>query len=213
MTTSTLLVVGNGATARMAMSVAAVTRPDCDVRLVELATNDIATLDVGSLGLPPGQAMVFAAIGPSALGFARFDLWAKLKFAGYRFATLTHPAASCDPTVTLGENVLIGAGTIIADGASVGRGTVVGAGSVIAADTSIAPWCWLATGVMLGTGCSVGSHTVFGVGSRVADGAVIGATCELDSRDVLRGTYASGTFITPEFPVGGARFIAHPSAR
>lgn len=205
-----LLVIGNGATASAAMAIATAVRPPGEVLHVELATNDIATFDVGSLGMSPERATVFAAIGYSALNFARYDLWAKLKLAGYPFATLVHPAAICDRSSTLGENGMIGAGTVVDSGASIGRGTVVGPGSIVSSGTVIGAWNWLAAGTMIGNACSIGMHCVLGVGTRLADGTMIGSTSEMDSGDVLRGSYPEGTFLTPEFPTMGARLVRAP---
>jgi UDP-3-O-[3-hydroxymyristoyl] glucosamine N-acyltransferase len=203
-----LVVIGSGPMLTLALSLATAERGADHVHAIVLDSRDIATFDAMSLtDHAPGTTEAFAAVGSSALNFARFDLWAKLKLAGYRCATLVHRDARCDPSVTLADNVLVGAAAVVQAGASIGRGSIVGAGSIVGVDTKIAPWCWLANGVVLGNQVSLGAHAVLGVGVGIADVASIEGPCEIDVAGTYRGAYGPGTFISPEFPLPGARVV------
>jgi hypothetical protein len=182
------------------------------VSVIELATQDIASFDTTSLGPTTKETTIFPAIGPAALNFARFDLWAKLKLAGRRIGTLVHPAAQCDESAHFGEGTMVCAGATLDAGANVGMGTIIGPGSVIGVDVSIGPWCWLGTGVKVAPLVSVGSHVVLGSGMVLSDRAKVGDTCEIDTGTVCRGEYPSGTFIGPEFPCPGAHLLRVSSA-
>lgn len=208
MNPTNLVVVGNGPLLALAVAIATAERGAERIHTVALEPQEIAMFDVSSLGeRAPGVTDVFAAIGPAALNFARFDLWAKLKLAGYRCATLVHRSANCDPSAMLADNVLVGAAAVVDAGASVARGSIVNAGSIVGANTTVGAWCWLASGVILGTQSSIGSHSVLGMGVNIADGASINGPCEIDTPGMYRGEWAEGTFLSPEFSLPGARLV------
>lgn len=203
-----LVVIGEAPVAAQAASIGALLRGAAQVRVFELLPDQIGTTTLELLSdFPAGTIDVFAAIGPSALNYARFDLWAKLRLSGYRCATLVHPRAIVDPTVSLGDNVLVGPGAVVEPGATVGRGSIIGAASVVGASCAIAPWCWLAAGVALGAGAKVGSHTVLGPGVHILDRAEFAGPGEISIAGAYRGVMAAGTFIAPEFPQSAARLI------
>ena len=93
-----LVVVGEAPLATLAATIGVMERGAANVRLVELTPDRIATSELEFLsGDPAGSTDVFAAIGLSALNYARFDLWAKLKLAGYRCATVNPSRPPCEP--------------------------------------------------------------------------------------------------------------------
>jgi UDP-3-O-[3-hydroxymyristoyl] glucosamine N-acyltransferase len=202
-----MLIVGDGVAARMAEAIARARSDDDVVSVIELAPQDIGGFDTSALGPATSETAIFPAIGPSALNFARFDLWAKLKLAGFRIGTLIHPAARCDASARFAEGVMVCAGATVDAGAYVGKGTIIGSGSLIGIDASVGAWCWLSTGVKIGPQASVGSHVVLGSGMVLADRAKVGDTCEIDTGTVCRGEYPTGTFISPEFPLPGAHLM------
>jgi acetyltransferase-like isoleucine patch superfamily enzyme len=203
-----LVVIGEAPLATLAAAIGVMERGTANVRVVELAPDSIATDTLDSLSADPPEATdVFAAIGLSALNYARFDLWAKLRMKGYRCATLVHPRAHVDPSAVLADNVLIGPNASIESDVHVGRGTIVGAAASIGTAASIAPWCWLARGVVIGALASVGAHTVLGTGVQLADRTQFQGPGEIDVAGAYRGVYPAGTFVSPEFRSGGARLV------
>jgi acetyltransferase-like isoleucine patch superfamily enzyme len=203
-----LVVIGEAPLATLAAAIGVMERGTAIVRVVELAPDSIATDTLDSLSADPPEATdVFAAIGLSALNYARFDLWAKLRMKGYRCATLVHPRAHVDPSAVLADNVLIGPNASIESDVHVGRGTIVGAAASIGTAASIAPWCWLARGVVIGALASVGAHTVLGTGVQLADRTQFQGPGEIDVAGAYRGVYPAGTFVSPEFRSGGARLV------
>lgn len=203
-----LVVVGESPLATLAATIGVMERGAGSVRVVDLTPDRIASTDLDFLaGDSPESTDVFAAIGLSALNYARFDLWAKLKLKGYRCATLVHPRAFVDPSAVLADNVLVGPNVSIEPEARVGRGTIVGAATNIGTAASIGPWCWLARGVVVGARASVGAHTVLGAGVQLADGTTFPGPGEIDVAGACRGAFAAGTFVSPEFPGHGARLV------
>lgn len=205
-----LVVVGESPLATLAATIGVMERGAGSVRVVDLTPDRIASTDLDFLaGDSPESTDVFAAIGLSALNFARFDLWAKLRLAGYRCATLIHPHAYVDASAALADNVLVGPSVSIEPEARVGRGTIVGAATSIGTAATIAPWCWLARGVVVGANAGVGAHVVLGTGVQLADRTEFPGPGEIDVAGTYRGRISQGTFISPEFPVPVARLLQH----
>lgn len=205
-----LVVVGEAPLATLAATIGVMERGAGNVRVVELAPDRIADSELGFLADdPPDATDVFAAIGLSALNYARFDLWAKLKLKGYRCATLVHPRACVDASAMLVDNVLVGPSASIEPEARVGRGTIVTAATSVGTAAAIGPWCWLARGVVVGAQAAVGAHVVLGTGVQLADRTEFPGPGEIDVAGTYRGKIAQGTFISPEFPVRAARLLHH----
>jgi len=204
----TLVVVGEAPLATLAASIGIADRGKDRVRIIDLAPDRIADDPLESLShVDPASADVFAAIGVSALNFARYDLWARLRFNGFRCAALVHPRAFVDPSAVLGENALVGPGAIVEPGAKVGRGTIVGSGAVVGTGSEIGLWCWLGSRATVGTRAKVGAHSVLGSGVHLADGAEFAGPGEIDVPGTYRGRFEPGTFIAAGFPSPGARLV------
>lgn len=203
-----LVVVGEAPLATLAAAIGVMERGAARVRVVELAPDQIAATDLGFLsGDPPETTDTFAAIGLSALNYARFDLWAKLRLKGYRCAALAHPRACVDSTATLGDNVLVGPNAVLEPEVRIGRGTIVGASSTVGTASSVGPWCWIARGGVVGAKVSVGAHVVLGCGVQLSDNARFPGPGEIDVAGTYRGVFAAGTFVSPEFAPAGARLV------
>ena len=206
-----LVVIGEPPLATLAGAIGVMERGTAGVRVVELSPDRIASDPLDFLHDDPAEATdVFAAIGPSALNYARFDLWAKLRMKGYRCATLVHPRAHVEPSVSLADNVLVGPNASIESEVRIGRGTIVGAATSIGTAATIAPWCWLARGVVIGAQASIGAHTALGTGVQLADRTQFPGPGEIDVAGAYRGTYPAGPFVSPEFRTAGARLVRTP---
>ena len=146
----------------------------------------------------------------SALNYARFDLWAKLRLQGFRCATLVHPRAFVDPSAMLADNVLVGPGAIIEPDANIGARNDRQAGAQRSARRrNVGPWCWVARRVVVGTGATVGAHVCSESGVHLADHTEFPGPGEIDVAGTYRGKFTAGTFVAPEFPVPGARLVRH----
>ena len=203
-----LVVIGEAPLATLAAAIGVMERGRARVRTVELAPDQIGDSDLAFLADDPSESTdVFAAIGLSALNYARFDLWAKLRLKGYRCATLIHPRADVDPSATLADNVLVGPNATIEPHVRVGRGTIVGAAASIGTAASIGPWDWIARGVVIGARATIGAHVVLGNGVQLADRTELSGPAEIDVAGTYRGMIPAGTFISPEFRSDAARLV------
>jgi acetyltransferase-like isoleucine patch superfamily enzyme len=206
----TLVIVGEAPLATLALTIGVADRGAQRVRVVELAPDRIAEDPLDALAIDtPETTDAFAAIGVAALNFARFDLWAKLRFKGFRCPALVHPRAFVDPSALLGDNVLVGPGAVVEPGAKVGRGTIVGSAAVIGTGSEVGPWCWLASRVVVGAGSRVGAHTVLGGGVHLADRTEFAGPGEIDVAGSYHGRFEPGTFIASGFPYPGVRLMGN----
>ena len=204
-----LIVVGELPVATLAASIASSDRGAELVRVVELATDQIASIGAEFLaGVAPDSTEVFAAIGSSALNWARFDMWAKLRTRGFRFATLVHATAYVDSAAEVGENVLVGPGVVIESGVAIGRGTLVGSSAILAAGSTIGAWAWIGRHAVVGASSKVGDHTFIGAGVRLDDRTEFPGPGVLDVPRAYGGRIAPGTFYSAEFPTVPARFLS-----
>ena len=196
-----LVIVGQEPVASLAAAIGAAARGTDRVRVVPLTPDRIADFDAGQLASEPTDSTdAFAAIGLSALNYARYDLWAKLRLAGYRCAPLVHPAAQVDASASLGDNVLVGPMAAVEPDAALGPGSILNAGAIVGSSARIGAWCWLARGTIVGAGCAVGDHVVLGSGVELADHTIFPGPGEIDVPGAYRGSYPAGTFRAPEFP-------------
>ena len=203
MTHSRLVIIGDGLVARQALSIAAFIAPAPEVRAEVLTPEQIWRTDLEFLNSDtPTCTEVFAAIGLEALNYARFDLWAKVRLAGFRCARLVHPAATIDPTAHVGGNCLVGAHVSIGPDVRLGEGCILNSGARIEAGTVIGSFCWIGANATLGGDTKVGAHTVFGAGVHIASGMTVGAHCEVTlpgsyDQPLAEGTFASRWFASP----------------
>ena len=191
----------------LAAAIATRTRPEGSFRLVELHADNIGSTDLRFLADDdPARTQVFAAVGLHALNFARYDLWAKFRFKGYKTATLVHPTADIEPSAQIGENCLIGPFVSIGAKARIGRATVLMGRNDVALNGNVGPFSWMARGAGIGPSASVGSHVVLGENVMVCDGVTVGDHSEISVPGAYRHPVAQGTFLSAAFD-GPARMI------
>lgn len=149
-------------------------------------------------GAPP-DARCFVAVDQSALNFARFDAWARLRMIGRRLTTLVHPSAVVDPTAQVGENCWIGARAVIEPQAKLGADVFVGASALVGPKAEIGAHGWLGAGALVGADAVVGSHVVIGADVRIGAGVTIGRHSSIDVPGAYTSTLAERTYIDPLF--------------
>ena len=143
MNPETLTIIGDGAIVRDAASIARRTRDPASVLVESLAPDSIATSALAFLReADQATTAVFAAIGVSALNYARFDLWARLRLLGYRCATLVDPSAAIDPSAKLADNVMIGAYAVIGADVELRSGTIVQSRACIQVGAKVDRFSW-----------------------------------------------------------------------
>jgi UDP-3-O-[3-hydroxymyristoyl] glucosamine N-acyltransferase len=197
---SKLILAGEGAALALAVAIATRTRPEGSFRVVELRAEEIGSTALEFLAdADPAATQVFAAVGPNALNFARYDLWAKFRFRGFRPATLIHPTADVDPAAEVGENCLIGPLVSIGAGASLGRANTLMGRNDIGVGGHIGSFNWMARGAGLGASATVGSHVVIGEDVMICDRVSVEDHSEIAVAGAYRHSIPRGTFLSAMF--------------
>lgn len=163
------------------------------------STNEIAGDWEGRLGDAPPDARFFVAVDQSALNFARFDAWARLRMAGRHLATLVHPSATVDPTAQLGDNCWVGARAVIEPNAKLAANVFVGAMALVGQKATIGPHGWVGAGAAVGADATIGTHVVIGADVRVGAGVAVGRHSSIDVPGFYRDAVAERTYIDPLF--------------
>lgn len=130
----------------------------------------------------------------------RRALFEKFSTAGYRFASVIHPAATLAREVTLGEGVQLMAGVTLQPGVTIGADTIINTAATadhdcrIGAHTHVAPGAVLCGGVHLGDEVHLGSASTVIQNIRIGDGALVAAgsvvTCDLHAGSRVAGVPA-----------------------
>jgi UDP-3-O-[3-hydroxymyristoyl] glucosamine N-acyltransferase len=165
------------------------------------STNDIAGPWETRLADAPAAARFFVAVDQSALNFARFDAWARLRMAGRRLATLVHPSATVDPTAHLGENCWIGARAVIEPNVKLAADVFVGATALVGLNASVGAHGWMGAGAAVGADATIGTHVVIGADVRVGAGVAVGRHSSIDVPGFYGSALAERTYIDPLFEV------------
>jgi acetyltransferase-like isoleucine patch superfamily enzyme len=120
------------------------------------------------------------AIGYRHLG-ARFDLYERLKAAGYRFPALVHPLAHVARTARVADGAFVMARAVVDTGASVRELAVlwpavtINHDSEVGANTFVSPGAIVCGVSRVGSGCFVGAGAVVTDHVDVADGTFVKA--------------------------------------
>jgi acetyltransferase-like isoleucine patch superfamily enzyme len=199
-TISKLIIVGEGITLDLAVSIAERARYAQRIEVEYVASHEIAAKPLDFLGeISVESTKVFAAIGSQALNYARFDLWAKLRLRGLIVATLIDPSACVIDPFLLGENCLVGPLASIGKGVSVGAGTVVEAGARLSGMSGVGKFTWIGANATLNSSASLGDHSVLGAGTTIDTGVRIGKHCDICALTRCKQNISDGTFISDLF--------------
>jgi UDP-perosamine 4-acetyltransferase len=157
-----------------------------------------------------GVEWAFVALGSNA---ARERIGNNLRTAGFRLATIVHPAAVVMPSAGIGEGVVVMARVVVSadarvdDLAILNTGAVVEHDNLIGAAAHIAPLAALAGNVRIGARALIGVGAAIRPGITVGEDAVIGAgsavVADIPAASVVGGVPARA--LTPAHGSGTER--------
>lgn len=116
---------------------------------------------------PPVYGMVLA-VGYKHLE-ARKRILAAIRAAGYRLATLVHPAAHVHSSAAIGEGAVVMARAIVDRGARLGEASVLWPGANVSHDSAVGANTFVSPGAVVCGFAKVGSSCFVGAGSVIAD--------------------------------------------
>ena len=196
-TPSPIFVVGAGGHARVVIAlaracgldpVACVETDDTGSRSIERTIDGVAVTR-GLEALPAGGCAV-VAIGDNPARERVSDLVRK---RGATLATLVHPEAWIDPSVTLGAGVQVCARVSVGVGVRVGPGAIVNTGAIVDHECEIGAFAHVAPGARLAGRVTVGDRAMVGLGAVVVQTRRIGTDAVVGAGAVVLADVAPGT--------------------
>jgi UDP-perosamine 4-acetyltransferase len=137
--------------------------------------------DDAALAQAADAVMLVNGVGSTRSTAARTALYERFVAAGYRFATVVHPAAVIAGDVALGDGAQVMAGAVLQTGARLGANCIVNTRASVDHDCDIGAGAHIAPGVTLSGGVRIGPGSHIGTGAvviqqvRIGAGALIGA--------------------------------------
>lgn len=128
----------------------------------------VGSFAAASASHPPGEYGLVLAIGYNHLE-ARSRIFAQARAAGYRFATLVHPAAHVHASAKVGEGAVVMARAIVDRAALLGDACVLWPGANVSHDSAVGANTFLSPGAIVCGFACVGSGCFLGAGSVIAD--------------------------------------------
>lgn len=117
---------------------------------------------------PPSAYQIAIAIGYENLS-ARWQVWSRVKAAGYSAPPLVHPRAYVAKSATLGEGTMIMAAAMVDVRAAIGDLAVVWPGACINHDARVAENCFVSPNATLCGYVNLGAHSFVGAGAAIVD--------------------------------------------
>lgn len=128
----------------------------------------LGTLDQVAQTHPPSEYHIALAIGYGNLA-ARWQVWQRVKSAGYSAPALMHPRAYVANSAALGEGVMVMAGAIVDVRARIGDTAVIWPGACINHDSVVGENCFVSPGAILCGYVTLGAHSFVGAGAAIVD--------------------------------------------
>lgn len=144
-----------------------------EINVERLARRDLAVLGPTS-GLSRGDTGVRYVVGIGAPA-ARRRLADQLDQAGWRPATLIHPAATLGFDVRVGEGSVVCAGVRLTTNIGLGRHVHLNPNATVGHDTELGDFVSLNPAASVSGDCVIGAGTLIGVGAVVLNGLTVGA--------------------------------------
>jgi sugar O-acyltransferase (sialic acid O-acetyltransferase NeuD family) len=161
---------------------------------------------------PPGDVLVFVALGFRKMNRLRRSKFEALLAKGYDFATYVHPSNIVPPETTIGRNCFILANQCIDRGVSIGDNVTVWSGCHIGDRSRIADHAWLSSHVCLngdvtvGEQCFLASNCCISPGVHLMPRSFIGANSLITQNTEEGAVHVVPT--TPAQPMDSERFMA-----
>ena len=144
----------------------------------------------------PARFLLLLGVGLVPGRRARLELAARYLAAGFRFATVRHPAAILAEDAVLEEGAQVMAGAVLQTGVRVGPDAVVNTGAIVDHDCVIGAAAHIAPGAVLCGAARVGEAAFVGAGAVVLPATAIGAGALVPAGCVVRADVPAGARAT-----------------
>lgn len=133
---------------------------------------------------PPKEYFMAIAIGYNNLD-VRWDIWKKVKKAGYKLPPLIHPKSYVADSASIGEGAMIMAGVIVDIKTKVGDVSVLWPGVCLNHNSEIGKNIFISPNATICGACTVGKNSFIGAGAVIVD------HCNVPDRSFIK---ANSTF-------------------
>lgn len=110
----------------------------------------------------------------------------------FDWATLVHPFAYVDPTVTLGPGTVVFAGAVVQADTVLGEHVIINTGASVDHDCRVGRFAHIAPGVRLAGAVQVGDKTLIGIGAVVIPERRVGSNCIVGAGAVVTQNIPDG---------------------
>jgi sugar O-acyltransferase (sialic acid O-acetyltransferase NeuD family) len=211
---SKVVLVGGSELARVVLSLLA-DAPDlepvaCSVDAEHLdaaAEIGLPVVDLNALAdsLPPADHELLVCVGYRKVNKAREELTGRMLAAGYRLATLRHPAAWISHDARVGAGCIVFPRAVVEPYASIGNSSILWSGSLVAHDSRIGAFGFLAPNATVAGNVTLGERAFIGANATVRDGVTVGGDCVVGAGAIVKHDLRDGTVLPAAQTPAGQR--------
>ena len=155
---------------------------------------------------PPGDHLLFVAVGYRAVNRHRREVCDAARTRGYELASYVSPEAIVADDVPVGDNTFVFEGAIVQPFASLGSGVIVWSGALVAHDTTIGDNCFIAPRAAIAGNVQLGDNCFVGVNATIRDGVTVARDCVIGAGAIVkRDTEPGAVYSTTPTPVSDRR--------
>lgn len=146
-------------------------------------------------GFSPERVELVNGVGFAIEARLRVDVFTRGQSAGFRFATLVHPAATVAAGVELGEGAQIMAGAVVQPGTVVGANVIINTRASVDHDCHIGAHAHVAPGATLCGRVAIGEGSLVGAGATLMPGVNVGCGCTVGAGALCREDVPDGVLV------------------
>lgn len=142
---------------------------------------------------PPGEYLMFVAIGYQGLNCLRMEKFEFYRSTGYKF--ISCKGHGIDTDLNLGQNSIVMDGAVIQPCAKIGNNVFVWGGALIGHHARIEDNCWITGGAAVGGVSKIGRNTFLGLNATIGNEVNIGSNCMLGAGTVATKNVPDNTVL------------------
>lgn len=124
---------------------------------------------------PPGEFVLFVAIGFRGVNKARAEVYETCKGLGYELISYICSRATCWGHVEIGDNCFVFENNVLQPFVRIGNDVILWSGNHIGHDATIGDHCFITSHVVISGNAHIEPYCFLGVNSTVRDGVTVGA--------------------------------------
>lgn len=159
---------------------------------------DLPLVDFESLpdSYPPGDNLMFVALGYAGVNAVRAAVYHKAREAGYTLASYISSHCTCFDRSAIGENCLVLENNVIQPFSSIGDNVFLWSANVIGHHARIDDHCFVAGHAVIASHCHIGTRAFLGLNCTIRNGVRVGAQTVIGAgATVMKDTIEKGVYL------------------